>query len=98
MNKAFPMIISFANNSGHSQNIAMFYNTRIENLEEPLNIFYSSNGGKLLLMYYKLRDRLFPVKSVQKESWNVFCDSERNDRNQIGMKSRSSFICKLFRR
>jgi hypothetical protein len=66
INKAFLIIISSANNSGYSQNIVMSYEARIRNLEERLNIFYNSNGGRLLLKYYKLRDRLFPVKSVQK--------------------------------
>jgi len=47
--------------------MVMLFEARIENLEERLNIFYNSNGGKLLLKNYKPKDRLFPAGSIQKK-------------------------------
>lgn len=64
----------YSNGTGgvdYPQNRVIFYERRIENLEERLNfflhIFYNSNGGRLLLRYYKLRDRFFPELSRQKK-------------------------------
>jgi hypothetical protein len=56
----------FKTNLYEKQDSAMLYEIKIRNLEKQLNSFYNSNGGRLLLRYYKLRDRLFPEHSYRK--------------------------------
>lgn len=50
---------------------------RMANLEAELNRIYNSHGWKVLALYYKVRDNIFPVNSkgrkVAKAVWNVFC-------------------------
>jgi MoaA/NifB/PqqE/SkfB family radical SAM enzyme len=49
----------------------------IANLEAELNRIYNSHGWKALLLYYKARNKIFPVESkrrkVAKFVWNFFC-------------------------
>jgi glycosyltransferase involved in cell wall biosynthesis len=62
----------FSSSSEYSQDMVMLYEERIRNLEDRLNAFYRSNGGKLLLRYYRLRERFFPAQSVRKKILNFF--------------------------
>jgi glycosyltransferase involved in cell wall biosynthesis len=64
--KSYP----FANSLDNPQDMALLYETRIKNLEERLNIFYNSNGGRLLLRYYRFRDQFFPTQSIQRKILN----------------------------
>jgi hypothetical protein len=49
---------------------------RIANLEAELNRIYDSHGWKVLLLYYKARNKILPVESkrrkVAKFVWNLF--------------------------
>jgi glycosyltransferase involved in cell wall biosynthesis/SAM-dependent methyltransferase len=63
---SYSNICPFSSGSDSLQDIAMFYEARIKHLEDRLNMFYNSTGGKLLLGYYKYRDLFFPTQSIQK--------------------------------
>ena len=44
-----------------------FYKDRVRKLEDSLEAFYESSGGRLLLRYYTLRDRLLPQGSMRRQ-------------------------------
>ena len=65
--------------------------------DETLYSIYSSHGWKLLLCYYKIRDRLLPANSRRRKTikflWNL---PKRNNSGNVGVSTDSNFKRALF--
>jgi hypothetical protein len=63
---------AFVKNSSHAEGLdcprdSVYYEMKIKDLENTINAFYDSNGGRLLLRYYKYRDQFIRPDSLTKK-------------------------------
>ena len=68
---------------------------RIESLDATLNNIYNSHGWKVLLLFYKIRDRLFPPNSKRRLFVKLFLTAAKNPKGLLKNLNKSN-IRKFF--